>query len=201
MGTPTINQIINAIKESEINELSVSLSGSRMAWLFVCQQAELSIKGEATMHQTVDPTDLKEAVKMTKKEEIDTFSSKIAHGQMKTMYLGNNMHVMTQSLRGGDGPHLLHSLSVVNTYTWVISGSKWVAIVVKNLTAIPITITKGIKVTQKVAANVVSPVESAPGTLEELDEVQGSLLTRMSVDKRKEVLLQQLDLSGLHRWS
>ena len=41
-------------------------------------------------------------------EEIDAFSSKIMHSQMKTMLPGNNMHVMTQSLRGGDEPHLPH---------------------------------------------------------------------------------------------
>ena len=105
LGSATINWIINVIKENGIDELSASLNGSRMAWLLACQQAELLIKGTATPHQTVDPTDLNEVVKMTKKEEIDTFSSKIIHGQMKTMLLGNNMHVMTQSLRGGDGPH------------------------------------------------------------------------------------------------
>ena len=64
---------------------------------------------------------------------------------------------MTQTPRGGDGPLLPHRLSVVNTYTKVTTGSKWVAVVVKNLTAIPITITKGIKVTQLVATNVVTP--------------------------------------------
>ena len=105
------------IKESEINELLTSLA---------CWQAELSIQGEAAVHQTVDPTYLKEVarVKTTKKEEIDAFSSKIIHDQMKTMFLGNNMHVMTQSLKGGDGSHLPHGLSVVNTYTKVISRSK-----------------------------------------------------------------------------
>ena len=55
------------------------------------------------------------------------------------------MHVMTQSLKGSDGPHLPHGLSVVNTYTKVTSRSKRVAVVVKNLMAIPITIAKGIK--------------------------------------------------------
>ena len=30
LGTPTINQIINVIKESEIDELSSSLNGSRI---------------------------------------------------------------------------------------------------------------------------------------------------------------------------
>ena len=67
------------------------------------------------MHQTVDLTNLKEAVKTTKKEKVDAFSSKIIHGHKKTMLLGNNMHVMTQALKGGDGPHFSHGLSVVNT--------------------------------------------------------------------------------------
>ena len=65
--------------------------------------------------------------------------------------------------------------------------------VVKNLMAIPITIAKGIKVTQVVAANVVPPVEVAPRTLEKLDEIQGIQWTRMLVEQRKELLFQQLD--------
>ena len=97
----------------------------------------------------MDPTDLNEVVKTTKKEEVDAFSSKVIHGWMKTLLLGNNMHVMTQS-------HLPNGLSVVNTYTEVISGSKQVVLVVKNLTAIPITIARGINVSQVVAVNVVS---------------------------------------------
>ena len=73
-------------------------------------------------------------------------------------------------------------------------------VVVKNLKAILITITKGVKVSQVVAVNVVPPVELAP-TLEELDEVQSIQQTKMSVERRKEVFLQQLDLSGLDRRS
>ena len=96
---------------------------------------------------------------MTKKEEVDTFLPKIIHGQMKTLLLGNNMHVMTQSLKGGDGPHLPHGLSVVNTHIKVISGRKLVVVAVKNLMAALITIAKGIKVIQVVVVNVVPPVE------------------------------------------
>ena len=43
---------------------------------------------------------------------------------MKTMLLENNMHVMTQVLKGADAPHLPHGLSVVNMYTKLILGSK-----------------------------------------------------------------------------
>ena len=67
--------------------------------------------------------------------------------------------------------------------------------------AILITITKGVKVTQVVAADAVTPVELAPRTVEELDEVQGIQQTKMLVERREEVLLQQLDLAGLEGWS
>ena len=84
---------------------------------------QLSIQRETVTNQIVDPADFNEAVKTTKKEEVDAFSSKIIHSQMKTLLLGNNMHVMTQSLKGCDGPHLPPGLSVVNTYTNMISGA------------------------------------------------------------------------------
>ena len=101
LGTPNINWIINIIKESEIDELLPSLNGSRISNLLARHQAELSIRSEAAAAtHTMDQTSLNEVVKMTKKEEIDAFFSKIIHGQTKTMLLGNNMHVMTQTLKG-----------------------------------------------------------------------------------------------------
>ena len=111
------------------------------------------------------------------------------------------MHVMAWTLKGGDGPHLPIGLSVVNTYAKVTTGSKQVAVVVKNLMAIPITIAKGIKFTQVVTANVVPPVKLTPRTLERLDKIQDIQLMWILVDSRKETLFQQLDLSGLEGWS
>ena len=115
LGTLTINKIINVIKESEIDELLVFLHGSRITQLLACLQGGLLIWKETVTNKTMDPTDLNEVVKMTKKEEVDAFLSKIRHGLMKTLLLGNSMHVMTQSLKGGDGPYLPHGLRVVNT--------------------------------------------------------------------------------------
>ena len=81
------------------------------------------------------------------------------------MFLGSNMHMMTQTLEENDGCCLPHGLSVINTYTEMATGSKWAVVVVKNWTAALITIAKGIKVTQVVAMNVVPQVEVALGTL------------------------------------
>ena len=144
---------------------------------------------------------LNEAVKTTKWEEIEVFSSKIVHGHTKTVLLGNNMHVMTQAPEKGEEPCLPHSLSMANTYTEMATGSRHITIVIKNQTAALIIIGKGIKVAWVAAANRVPPVEVAPGTWEKLDEIQGVQQTRMSIEHRKEMLLQQLDLSGLKGWS
>ena len=178
-----------------------SLNGSRIAQLFACHQAELSVHSKASANQTVDLTNLYKVVKTIMEEEIDTFSSKIIHGQTKTMLLGNNMQVMMQSLKGSDGPHLPHGLSVVNTYTKVTTRGKKVAVVVKNLMAIPITITKGIKVIQAVAVNAVPQVEVALRMLEKLNEMQCIQQTKMFAEWRRDLLFHQLDLSGLEGWS
>ena len=44
-------------------------------------------------------------------------------------------------------------------------------------------------------------MEVAPRTLQKLDEIQGIQWTRMSIEWRREVPIQQLDLSGLEGWS
>ena len=41
----------------------------------------------------------------------------------------------------------------------------------------------------------------APDTLERLDEIQGIQWNKMMIEQRKKLLLQQLDLSGLDKWS
>ena len=67
LHTLTIDQIINMLKETEIGELLVSLNGSRISHLLACHQTKLSIGSETVANQTMDPTDLNEAVKTIKK--------------------------------------------------------------------------------------------------------------------------------------
>ena len=108
---------------------------------------------------------------------------------------------MMQILEEKDGPCLPHDLSIMSTYTKMIMWSKGVAVIVKNLTTALITITKGVKITQVVAANAIPQVGIVPGMLEKLDEMQGVQRVKMSVEQRKEALSQQLDLSDLEGWS
>ena len=130
----------------------------------------------------------------------EAFSSQILHGCTKTVLQGNSMYVMTQGPENGDKPCLPHGLCVANTYTKMTTGNKCVPIVIKNQMAALITIGKGIKITWVVAAHRVPPVEVMPGTLEKLDKIQGIWQTQMIIEQRKEMLLQQLDISGLEGW-
>ena len=106
-------------------------------------------------------------------EEIEAFSSKIAHGHTKMVLLGNNMYVMMKALGKREKPCLPHGLSVVNTYTEMTTGSRHVTVVIKNQTAAPIIFGKSVKVTHVVAANRLPPIKVMSGTLEKLDKMQG----------------------------
>ena len=66
LGTPTIKKIMNVSKESEIDELSVSLNGSRISCLLARHQVEFSLKNNTTTRPIPDPTDLNKAVKTPK---------------------------------------------------------------------------------------------------------------------------------------
>ena len=102
------------------------------------------------------------------------------------MFLGSSMHMMAQTLEKGTGSHLPHGLSIINTYTEMATGSKRVAIMVKNVTAALITIAKGVKITQAIAANAIPQVGVTSEILEKLDKMQGNQRVKMSIEQRKE---------------
>ena len=74
------------------------------------------------------------------------------------MFLGSNMHVMIPTLGKGDCLCLPYRLSIMNTYTMMATGSKWAAVVVKNLTAAPIANAKGAMIAQVLAVNATPQV-------------------------------------------
>ena len=69
--------------------------------------------------------------------------------------------------------------------------------VVRNLTTVLITITKGVKITQGVAVNAILQVGVSPGILKKLNKIQGIQQAGMLIEHRKEVLFLQLDLTYL----
>ena len=77
---------MNVIKESEIDELSVSLSGLRISCLLAGHQVELSLKNDIIARSIPDPTSINEAVKTMKWEEIEAFSSQLCMATQRLCY-------------------------------------------------------------------------------------------------------------------
>ena len=66
--------------------------------------------------------------------------------------------------------------------------------------AYPQTLKNKIPVARVVAANHMTEAQMWPGTMEELDEVQGIQALKMATGKRQEKLFKKLDLSSLGSW-
>ena len=86
----------------------------------------------------------------------------------------------------------------MHAYTTLISGSKYVSIVVGNMTDNAIFLKKGVRVAHVVSATLVPPAE-VPSE----ESVEGVQLPQeqMSVQEQQEKLLDKLNLDGLSGWS
>ena len=148
--------------------------------------------------RVLDPTKYDEVVTTNNSEMIDTFSSRIIYGRMKTAFTSVRLNVMTQALRADEGP-LPQGLTIENTYTEMCNGSKNVTIIVRNSMAYPQTLKK-IPVARVVAANRVPEPQMLPGVIDTLDEAQDIHMQKLTTETRQKKLLEKLDLGGLGSW-
>ena len=96
--------------------------------------------GKAVAEES-DPSEYDEIVTTKDTETIDAFSSHVIHARVMTAYIGEGINVMTQDLWAEDGS-LPQGLMVQNIYMELCSGSKNVAVVVRNSMAYPQTLRK-----------------------------------------------------------
>ena len=114
---------------------------------------------------------------------------------MKTAFTGVRLNVMTHTLCAGEGP-LPPGLMIQNTYTEMCSGSKNVAILVRNSMVHSQTPKKKIQVARVVAANWVPEPQVWPGIIDALGEAQGIQTPKLTAEQWQEKLFEKLDLSG-----
>ena len=107
--------------------------------------------------------------------------------------------MVIQALCLEDGS-LTQGLMVQNAYTELCSGSKNVAVVVRNSTAYPLTLRKKTPVAKAVTVTWVPepPVQTSLTKVSEGDH--GHQMPRLTVKQRQEKLFEKLDLSGLESW-
>ena len=148
LGTPTINQVIQTMKETEMHNTPTEWQMARVAyeWAqgFQFHRASLGERLKFPTNRAEDPLDLDEKVLLTDKCTIPGFQSVITHGHtQRTMMMGNPLNIMTQTPYPEDKADLLNGLYVMRTYTELKDGSRNVSPVLRNLTPQPIYLARG----------------------------------------------------------
>ena len=199
LGTPTINRVIQTMKESEMHNAPMEWQTARVAyeWAqgFQFRRASLGKMLKFPTNTAEDPLDLDKKVLLTDKCTIPGFQSIVAHGRtQRTMMMGNRLNVMTQAPYPEDKTDLPNGLYVMRTYMELKDGSRNVSLVLRNLTARPIYLARGRLISRVAAANAIPEAQCSPKLLKQLDDEGKDKpeLAKLSTQQRQELLLATL---------
>ena len=199
LGTPTISQVINVMKEAEMDALVTLWANARVAhllWVHRMTTMEVgdSIKEEPNLNGY-------DQVMFTQNvEAIEPFSSHVVPVKVGRAYTGECINVMVQALQTEDGS-LPQGLTVQNTYTELRQGSKKAVVMVRNSMAYSQTLWKKTLVDRAVVALPVPKPPEEVQLQEGDDKPQGPHTPRLTVRQRYGKLFDELDLSGLDSWA
>ena len=202
IGTCTIGQIINVIRESEKDHLSMPWATVRMVQLLSCQKSTAVLTlGSAETHSEgasrgPQEVDMDELVTVRANVHLGPFQTEI-EGRVKPLF-GDMAHIMVTPLKVGEGQPrgsrpLPSGFHVLHAYMHLKNGSSKVSLVVRNMSDSHIFLKKGVPVARVMSASLMPEMEAVLGTEARPEP--------MSVVVRQEKLLQKLNLDGLAHWS
>ena len=119
--------------------------------------------------------------------------------QRQRQLTGEGINVMTQTLCVKDAS-LPQGLMVQNAYTQLHSGSKNVAVVVRNSMVYPQTLRKKTPLARAVTVTQIPELPVLTGLMEVSEEEQDQQMPKLTVKQRQEKLFEELDLSRLESW-
>ena len=198
LGTPTIGQVIDVMKEAEVDALAMPWANARVGHhLSVHRMMPMEV-GDGQKEEV--GTDSYYQIMYTQNSEtIERFTSHIVLVKAGRAHTGEHINIMVQALQTEDGS-LPQGLTVQNTYTKLRQGSKKTVMVVRNNTAYLKTLWKKTPVARTVAASPVPKPLEEEQMLEGADESHDSHTPRLTVRQRHGKLFDELDLSGLDSW-
>ena len=157
LGTPTIGQVVNVMREAEMDALAMPWANARAAHLLSLHRMMPMEVGDG-QEEKFDMNDNDQLMYTQKAETIEPFSFHVVPVKIGRAYVGECINVMVQALWTQDGS-LPQGLTAQNTYTELRKGSKKAVVVVWNNITYPQTLQKKTPVARAVAA---SPVPEPP---------------------------------------
>ena len=194
LGTLTLYQVMEVIKESEISKLVVPWFSSRISWLMQDVTAKLGqVVVNNVANKPIAPLNVDEVVRVASKCTVPPFGHKVIHGKVNLVLHGCRLNVMTHGLEKRS-PSLPSGIDVQTAYTILANGSHRVPVVLRNNTQDWLKIKKGVPIARMVTANAIPKVTHV---LPAKKPHEQSTLTEA---ERQELLLEKLDLTGLEAW-
>ena len=144
-------------------------------------------------NKPIVPLHVDEVVRVTSKCIVPPFGHKAIHGKVNLILHGYKMNVMTHGLEKWS-PSLPLGIDVQTVYATLADGSNRVTVVLRNNTWDWLEVKKGVPIAWMVAANEVPKVTNLFSTEQTKEQ---STLTEA---ERQDLLLEELDLSGLEAW-
>ena len=199
LGTPTIERVVNVMREMEVDALAMPLANARVAHLLAIRRMVPVVVGDT--HEKGYVANQDGFMMYTQKvETLEPFSSHIIPMKTTEAYLGEWLNVKVQALYIQDGT-LLPGLTMQNTYTELRKGSKKAVVVVRNHTAYPQTLQKKTPVVRAIPVQLL-PETPEPESLPIPEEVCPYPQTpKLMIRQRHGKLFDELDLSGLALWA
>ena len=218
LGTPTIERVVQVMKEDEIDKLATPWALARTSTLLRIKAArvstarregkvdpdDLDLAQDGVANRRLDPFTFEEVARVAKDVLLPPFSTTVAKAKVKTFFTKGRLHVTTTELGFEEG-RLPIGVRLKAAYSEMKVGSQKVPVVLENTTAVAQILKAGAPVARVEAANLVPEKQIKPGLIEELDEELGIAPREppvaMSPEERIRTLYEKLDLSGLDGWS
>ena len=132
LGTPTIGQVINVMKEAEMDALAMPWANVRAAHL-------LEVWRMTPVEEGYDTDEDNPLMYTQKAETLEPFSSHVISIKTVKVYSEECINIMVQALHTQDSTLLL-VLTIQNTYIELRKGGKKAVVVVWNNTTYPQTL-------------------------------------------------------------
>ena len=115
LGTPPISQVVNVMKEAEINTLVMLWANARVAHLLLVHRM-MTVEIGDSLKEEPNPDGYDHIMYTQNVEPIVPFSSHIVQVKAGRAYTGKHINIMVQAWQTEDGS-LTQGLMVQNTYT------------------------------------------------------------------------------------
>ena len=200
IGTPGIDRVVRALKESELDTIPEEWQRARCGHEFVNGffVRSMNLTEPMPTNTNQDPLDLNEKVFLKNKCTIPGFESTVVWARThQTMMMGYRLNFITQAPYVEDQANLLVGVYIIPTYSELRDGSRSVAIVLRNLRGKPVHLPAGRVMAWVLTANVIPEGKPTPELIKKLDEQDPELAPpKLSIEERQQLLMQLLKQEG-----